>query len=199
MERFKSVDQSLGRILDKLDELRLTENTIVIFTSDNGGNTHSNTPDDRKSGNKKEDSGIKDWRKWAGDRPPTNNAPLRDGKGRLYEGGVRVPMMVRWPGKIAAAGYARENDIPCLGLCLGLQCMVIEYARSVLGLPLASSAEFDPDTPDPVIATMADQHDVVDQRFNDRLVERARRLDGDAFGERVAAHGQAGAADAVVH
>jgi len=60
-------------------------------------------------------------------------------------------------GKLGALRYARENGIPTLGICLGLQCMVIEYARNVLGLEQASSTEFDPATPDPVVATMAEQ------------------------------------------
>ncbi|THG32412.1 CTP synthase [Naasia lichenicola] len=60
-------------------------------------------------------------------------------------------------GKLGALRFARENGIPTLGLCLGLQCMVIEYARDVTGLPGASSSEFDPDTEFPVIATMAEQ------------------------------------------
>jgi CTP synthase len=64
-------------------------------------------------------------------------------------------------GKIGAIRYAREHNIPILGLCLGLQCMVIEVARDLAGLADANSAEFDPATPDPVIATMADQKDVV--------------------------------------
>ncbi|HEY2204159.1 MAG TPA: CTP synthase [Pseudonocardia sp.] len=64
-------------------------------------------------------------------------------------------------GKIGAISYARQRGIPVLGLCLGLQCMVIEVARSLGGLDGASSAEFDPDTPHPVIATMAEQEDVV--------------------------------------
>jgi CTP synthase len=64
-------------------------------------------------------------------------------------------------GKIGAIRYAREHKIPVLGLCLGLQCMVIEVARHLGSLPHANSAEFDPATPDPVIATMADQQDVV--------------------------------------
>ncbi len=64
-------------------------------------------------------------------------------------------------GKIGAIRYAREAGIPLLGLCLGLQCMVIEVARDLAGLDGASSAEFDPDTPHPVIATMAEQEDVV--------------------------------------
>ncbi|MCB9952110.1 MAG: sulfatase [Planctomycetaceae bacterium] len=102
----KSVDESLGRVLDKLDELKLTDNTLFIFYSDNGGNTHSNTPDSRemqniKPGHKKWDF-VQDWKKWAGPEAPTNNAPLREGKGRIYEGGQRVPMMVRWPEQIKA-------------------------------------------------------------------------------------------------
>ncbi len=64
-------------------------------------------------------------------------------------------------GKLGALKYARENGIPTLGLCLGLQCMVIEAARNMAGLPAASSAEFDPETPDPVISTMASQEDIV--------------------------------------
>jgi CTP synthase len=60
-------------------------------------------------------------------------------------------------GKIGALTYTRTHGIPTLGLCLGLQCMVIEYARSVLELEKADSTEFDPDTPEPVIATMAEQ------------------------------------------
>ncbi|MCW2600633.1 MAG: synthase [Frankiales bacterium] len=64
-------------------------------------------------------------------------------------------------GKVGAITHARTNLIPTLGLCLGLQCMVIEAARSLAGIVKASSAEFEPESPDPVIATMADQQDVV--------------------------------------
>jgi CTP synthase len=64
-------------------------------------------------------------------------------------------------GKLGAIKHAREHRIPTLGLCLGLQCMVIEVARDLAGLEGANSAEFDPATPHPVIATMADQRDVV--------------------------------------
>jgi CTP synthase len=64
-------------------------------------------------------------------------------------------------GKLGALTHARTHKIPTLGLCLGLQCMVIEYARNVAGLTHASSAEFDPETPQPVIATMNEQRDVV--------------------------------------
>ena len=64
-------------------------------------------------------------------------------------------------GKVGALRFARENSIPTLGLCLGLQCMVIEYARSHANLAGASSTEFDPDAQYPVIATMAEQVDIV--------------------------------------
>ncbi len=64
-------------------------------------------------------------------------------------------------GKLGAIRHARLHGIPTLGLCLGLQCMVIEYARNVAGLEGANSAEFDEHAPHPVIATMADQQDVV--------------------------------------
>jgi CTP synthase len=64
-------------------------------------------------------------------------------------------------GKVGALRWARENKVPALGLCLGLQCMVIEFSRHVLGLEGASSSEFDPDTPHAVIATMAEQLAIV--------------------------------------
>ena len=64
-------------------------------------------------------------------------------------------------GKLGALKYARENKIPTLGLCLGLQCMVIEIARNLVGLKDANSAEFDPKTTNPVISTMSDQVDIV--------------------------------------
>ena len=65
-------------------------------------------------------------------------------------------------GKLGALRFARDNGIPTLGLCLGMQCMVIEYARNVVGITDASSSEFDPETPNPVIATMAEQVDIIE-------------------------------------
>jgi len=59
-------------------------------------------------------------------------------------------------GKVAAVKYARENKIPYLGICLGMQVAVIEYARHVAGLPKANSSEFDKSTPDPVIALITE-------------------------------------------
>ncbi len=83
---------------------------------------------------------------------------LGDVDGVLVPGGFGVRGI---EGKVGALTYARTQQIPTLGICLGLQCMVIEAARSLAGIEKASSAEFDPTTPDPVVATMADQEDVV--------------------------------------
>ena len=85
------------------------------------------------------------------------SALLDDVHGVLIPGGFGIRGI---DGKIGAIRYARHRGLPLLGLCLGLQCIVIEAARSV-GLTQASSAEFDPATPDPVISTMADQRDAV--------------------------------------
>jgi CTP synthase len=82
---------------------------------------------------------------------------LRDLDGIVIPGGFGERGI---EGKIAAAGYAREHDIPCLGLCLGMQVMTIEYARHVLGMTGANSAEFDASTPFPVIDLMESQRDV---------------------------------------
>lgn len=79
-----SVDESVGRVLQTLDELKLADNTVVFFASDNGG----------VGGYVRE--GIKE----SGDI--TDNAPFRSGKGSLYEGGTRVPLIARWPGHIPA-------------------------------------------------------------------------------------------------
>ncbi len=83
---------------------------------------------------------------------------LADVDGVLIPGGFGVRGI---EGKIGAVRHARTRAIPVLGLCLGLQCMVIDTARALGGMPEANSAEFEPDTPHPVVATMADQRDVV--------------------------------------
>ncbi|RBI61635.1 CTP synthase [halophilic archaeon] len=72
-------------------------------------------------------------------------------------------------GKIEAIRYARENDVPFLGLCLGFQMAVVEYARSVLGLAGAHSAEVDEDTPHPVIDILPEQYEVEDMGGTMRL------------------------------
>lgn len=96
-------------------------------------------------------------------------------------------------GKISAAGYARETDLPCLGLCLGLQMMVVEYARDHMGLTGANSSEFNTQdyiTPHPVIDLMESQQGVADKGGTMRLGAYVAVLDEDSqvadiYGERV--------------
>lgn len=80
-------------------------------------------------------------------------------------------------GKICAAKYARENKVPYLGICLGLQIAVIEFARNVLGLQNANTTEIDPDTEHPVIYLMPDQHDVTNLGGTMRLGQYPCMLD----------------------
>jgi CTP synthase len=97
---------------------------------------------------------------------PSDDCETPEGAVQALDGvdGVLIPggFGVRGiEGKIGAIRHAREHGIPLLGLCLGLQCMVIEVARDLARLADADSTEFNPDTPYPVIATMADQEDVI--------------------------------------
>jgi arylsulfatase A-like enzyme len=88
-----SVDESVGRIMALLDELKLADNTVLIFSSDNGG----------------VGGYVREGVKQAGDI--TDNAPLRSGKGSLYEGGIRDPFIVRWPGQTRSGSTC---DVPTI-------------------------------------------------------------------------------------
>ncbi|MEP7020686.1 MAG: CTP synthase [Pseudonocardiales bacterium] len=92
------------------------------------------------------------------DTPAGAAAALAGVDGVVIPGGFGIRGI---EGKVGAVRHARERAIPILGLCLGLQCMVIETARHLAGIQAANSSEFDENTPDPVIATMADQVDIV--------------------------------------
>ena len=101
---------------------------------------------------------------------------LEDLDGILVPGGFGIRGI---EGKIRSIQYAREHGVPFLGLCLGLQCAVIEFARSVLGLTSAHSSEFDPMSPDPVIDLMATQKDVSEKGGTMRLgIYPAKLADG---------------------
>ena len=91
---------------------------------------------------------------------------LRDLDGIVIPGGFGERGV---EGKIAAAAHARVEGVPCLGLCLGMQVMVIDVARNVAGMTGAHSSEFDPQTPHPVIDLMASQRDVTDMGGTMRL------------------------------
>ena len=80
-----SMDQAIGRLLDELDRLGLSKNTIIVFTSDNGGNMYNGVTDVLPNGKKYM-------------APPTSNRPLRGGKATMFEGGVRVPTVISYPG-----------------------------------------------------------------------------------------------------
>ena len=82
----KSLDDNVGRVLDKLDELKLSKNTLIFFYSDNGGNVYSQVDG----------------------TTPTSNRPLRGGKGNNWDGGVRVPCIAVWPGHIEKKSKSRE-------------------------------------------------------------------------------------------
>jgi CTP synthase len=102
-------------------------------------------------------------------------------EGRLHDlDGMVIPGGFGWrgiEGKVAAAGYSREHEIPCLGLCLGLQLMVIEFARNACGLTGANSAEFDGESPHRVIDLMDEQREVVDYGGTMRLGVYPAKLD----------------------
>jgi len=88
----KNLDDNVGRVLAHLKQRGLDRNTVVIFASDNGGYVGLDKVGDRRI-------------------PVTNNTPLRSGKGSLYEGGIRVPLMVRWPGITPAGATCTEPVI----------------------------------------------------------------------------------------
>lgn len=108
----ETLDQNVGRVLDKLDELGLRQNTIIVFWSDNGGNMYN------------EVDGT----------TPTNNAPLKAGKGNIHEGGIRVPAIIDWPG-VTKPGTVSDVVVSTIDIYPTLLQMT--------GLPKPSTAQFD--------------------------------------------------------
>jgi arylsulfatase A-like enzyme len=115
----ETLDDAVGQLLAKLDELKLRDRTIVVFTSDNGG---VHVPELRED-------------------PPTHNTPFRAGKGFLYEGGLRVPLLVRWPGKIkpavSAVPVVNTDLLPTLAELAGVKAPAdldgVSFAPLLLG------------------------------------------------------------------
>lgn len=105
----ESMDDSIGRLTRKLEQLGLSENTVFIFTADNGG---LSTPE-------------------GADTPATDNAPLRAGKGYLYEGGIRVPLIITWPKGIKAGSV---NRTPVYSADLFATAVELAGAKNTTGL-----------------------------------------------------------------
>jgi arylsulfatase A-like enzyme len=112
-----SVDESVGRIVKKLDELHLADHTLVIFTSDNGGAVHFGQP------------------------PATSNFPLRNGKGSAYEGGLRVPLLVKMPGVIHAGTVC---DTPIITMDFFPTLLELAGADKFAGRTAADGVSFVP-------------------------------------------------------
>jgi len=113
----QSVDESVGRVMKKLEELGVADNTVVIFMSDNGG--LSTVPREA----------------------PTSNLPLRAGKGWLYEGGIREPMIIKWPGVVKRGSVCREpvtstDFYPTMLEMAGLPLMPEQHVDGVSLMPL---------------------------------------------------------------
>ena len=97
-----SLDDAVGTLLDAIDRLGIADRTIVVFTSDNGGNCYDGIPETAADGT-------------AFIAPPTSNAPLRGGKATIYEGGIRVPEVIVWPG-VAPPGSRCDALTQCTDL-----------------------------------------------------------------------------------
>jgi CTP synthase len=114
----------------------------------------------------------------------------RDGADRTLGGlhGILVPGGFGYrgiPGKLAAIRYAREKKIPFFGICLGLQCAVIEFARNVLGMKDANTTEIDADTKDPVVCLLDDQFSITDMGGTMRLGSYPCKLTPDSLARKV--------------
>ena len=133
----EATDESLGRIRAKLEELGLAENTIVIFTADNGGMSASN-----------QYRGINHPRKRLDSRFASSNLPLRGAKGWNYEGGIRVPLIVHWPGEVEAntlshAMVTGTDFYPTLLEMIGLPTLPKQHLDGMSFLPALKGRDHD--------------------------------------------------------
>jgi arylsulfatase A-like enzyme len=137
----EALDENIGRLLAKIKDLGLDENTVVIFTSDNGGMSAANLSNDRRNIDPNRLDSA-----YAG-----SNLPLRGAKGWMYEGGIRVPLIVKWPGKIKAGSESTAlvtgtDYYPTILQMAGLPLMPEQHVDGVSLAPvLADIGELDRD------------------------------------------------------
>lgn len=134
----EAMDESLGRILKKLKEAGLAENTIVIFFSDNGGMSAANFGNPKRQVPESKLDGAYS----------TSNSPLRGAKGWLYEGGIRVPMIVKWPGRGNKGAVCQEPVIstdfyPAILEMAGLPAMPNQHVDGVSFVPALKGEPFE--------------------------------------------------------
>ena len=128
-----SVDESVGRIMALLDELKIADNTVLIFSSDNGGCGGYDRPDGLIRDNPEKKGGKYQDKEDGESGSITDNAPLRSGKGSLYEGGTRDPFIIRWPG-VTKPGAT--SDVPAIHVDLYPTLLEIAGARPPANYPL---------------------------------------------------------------
>ncbi|RKY04043.1 CTP synthase [Candidatus Poribacteria bacterium] len=155
-------------MVEKLKNPKHHVTVAIVGKYTKGSDAYISVQEALKHGGIANDTGVKI--KWV----DSESLPRRRDLRKVFAGvdGILVPGGFGHrgiEGMILAVKYARENKIPFLGLCLGMQCMVIEFARNVAGLKGANSTEFDPNTPHPVIDLMPEQRGIIDKGGTMRL------------------------------
>jgi arylsulfatase A-like enzyme len=142
------VDKSVGRIMETLQSFNLVDNTFVIFTSDNGGDASVNSFLHRTLKKAQIDPSHKlpEWmrkyRHYAGETSPTNNFPLRAGKGSLYEGGLRIPLIFHYPSLIPSHGVS-HTPVSILDIFPTITQLVSSLGKGKATKDISSSREPD--------------------------------------------------------
>ncbi|HEX29236.1 TPA: CTP synthase, partial [Candidatus Poribacteria bacterium] len=156
------------RMVERLKNPKHHTTVAIVGKYTRGSDAYISVQEALKHGGIANDAGVKI--KWVDSESLLKRRDLN----KVFAGvdGILVPGGFGYrgiEGMIVAVRYARENKIPFLGLCLGMQCMVIEFARNVAGLDGANSTEFDPETPHPVIDLMPEQRNISDKGGTMRL------------------------------